>query len=286
MYRAVKKNICNRFSTRLPWVFSVAYLKVPMLVAVFCVFVLVLPGYGDKIPIPPALPPLSELVSDSTPQHILRCFSGTAYRPDGAIDHLGNFTLFADPQARLTTPGLNCSGFVVASCRYLFKRNYHLDAVIHDRLADSAADAALGEDWDFGYDLILNLTEGLPRRVVLPYGQRADIATSNGADLRGFQLHDLRAWRDVMAQMTASHIYLFSMSKPLGTNNSHLVHDHVGLVIPDDHGHLWFAHATRMRGVTVVDIATVAGLKSVVETNPDSAMGKRMILVLEVGLPK
>ncbi len=255
-----------------------------MLLAVLIVSLWLLPSYADEIPAAPGLVPA--LDADSCPQEILRYFSGMPYRPDGAIDHSGNFTLFADQQARLPAPGLNCSGFVVASCRYFFKRNYHLDAVIHDRLADSGADAARGADWDFGYDLILNLTEGLPRRVVLPYAQSVDISTSNGADLRGFQLHDFSAWNAVVSQMTAAHIYLFSMSKPLADNKTKLVHYHVGVIVPDENGHLWLGHATRMMGVTIVDIATDDGLKSVVEANPDGAIGKRMILIVEVTLPR
>lgn len=229
---------------------------------------------------------MAELGADSAPLEVLRNFSGIAYRPDGAIDHLGNYTLFAHQQKSLQTPGLNCSGFVVAACRYFFKRNYHLDDVIHDRLVDSGPEAERGADWDFGYDLILNVTEGLSRRVVLPYQLHVDIATSNGAALRGFELHDFNAWCDIMAQMTVPHIYLFSMSKLIADNGAKLVHYHVGCIVPDASGHLWLAHATQKSGVTLVDIANSEGLKSVVEANPDGGSGQRKILLIEAAVSK
>jgi len=215
---------------------------------------------------------------------ILANFEGVPYRPDGAINRSGEYTFFSDQQARPASPGLNCSGFLVASSRYLFGRNYQLNQVRADRLADSGPYSALGQDWDFGYDLILNLTEGMPRKVMLPFGGSADIENSNGADLRGFELHDLQAWADVMARMTPGHAYLFSMSKPVRFRNYQLLHHHVGVIIPDHAGHLWLSQATVGAGVSTVDIAATDRLQSILAANPDVSLGKRKILIIEVPL--
>ncbi|MCD6527408.1 MAG: hypothetical protein J7K75_10495 [Desulfuromonas sp.] len=232
---------------------------------------------------PAALPQV--LRADASPRDVLSFFERTPYRPDGAIDQRGDFTFFADQQTILSTPGLNCSGFVVAFCRYFLKRNYHLNDVVIDRMADSGFGAEQGEDWDFGYDLILNLTEGMERKVMLPFGQTAAIDGSDGAGLRGFALHDLGAWADVMARMTANHLYLFSMSKPVNFKNYKILHHHVGVIVMDDEKHLWLGHATTKAGVVSMDISNLDQLKLILDSNPDRCSGQRMILIIEVALP-
>lgn len=215
---------------------------------------------------------------------VLSFFESIPYREDGAINRTGDFTLFADQQACFKSSGLNCSGFTVAASRYFFKRNYVLNDVMIDRLADSGPDAENGQDWDFGYDVILNLTEGMPRKVMLPLGKTADIQSSNGMTLRGFDLHDLKAWADVISKMKNGNVYLFSMSKPVSFKNYKMLHYHVGVIVPDGEGHVWLCHATHKAGVNKVDITSTENLKRVVDANPDSNLGKRMILIVEAPL--
>ncbi|SMF04640.1 hypothetical protein [Desulfovibrio gilichinskyi] len=222
--------------------------------------------------------------SGASAEKVLSFFDSIPYREDGAINKAGDFTLFADQQARFDTSGLNCSGFTVAASRYFFKRDYVLNDVMIDRLADSGPDAENGEDWDFGYDVILNLTEGMDRKVMLPFGKNADISSSNGMTLRGFDLHDLKAWTDVISKMKKGSVYLFSMSKPVSFKNYKLLHYHVGVIVPDGEGHVWLCHATHKAGVNKVDITSLENLKRVVDANPDSKLGKRMILIVEAPL--
>jgi hypothetical protein len=215
---------------------------------------------------------------------VLSFFEGVPYRGDGAINRSGEFTLFADQKARFDSPGLNCSGFTVAASRYFFECDYALNDVMIDRLADSGADAERGQDWDFGYDVILNVTEGMNRKVMLPFGEKAEILGRDGVSLRGFELHDFKAWKSVISEMTEGNAYLFSMSKPVAFKNYTLLHYHVGVIVPDSDGHIWLTHATTKGGVNKVDITSEVQLKRVVDANPDTSLGKRMILIVEAPL--
>ena len=215
------------------------------------------------------------------PTEILGYFEGIPYRGDGAINRHGDFTLFAVPDLMFAKPGLNCSGFTVAASRYLFGCNFSLNDMTIDRLGDSGKDSPYGQDWDFGYDLVLNVTEGMERRVMLPYGETAEIDGSNGMSLRGFRLHDREAWKDVISRMKPGKVYLFSMSKPVKFKNYKMLHYHVGLIVPDDKGHIWLCHATTKGGVNKSDITDSARLDRIIEANPDSNLGPRSILIIE-----
>lgn len=217
----------------------------------------------------------------SRPVDVFNYFAGIPYRGDGAVDRKGDFTLFAVPDTLYSKPGLNCSGFTVAASRYLFRRNFSLSDMTIDRLADSGPDSPYGQDWDFGYDLVLNVTEGTERKVMLPFGQSMPVQGSNGMSLRGFRLHDREAWQSVIRQMRPGRIYLFSMSKPVRFKNYRVLHYHVGLIVPDGKGHVWLCHATTKGGVNKADISDASRLDRIINANPDTSLGPRMILIIE-----
>ncbi len=235
-----------------------------------------------NIPDPRGLGPAPRYCAD--PVDVLSYLEGIPYQGDAAVNRDGEFTFFAQPEIFLKKPGLNCSGFTVAASRYYFNRNYNLADVTLDRLADSGPDSPYGQDWDFGYDLVLNVTEGLKRRAVLPFGETAVIEDNNGMTLRGFELSDRTAWADVLSQMTPGHVYLFSMSKPIKFKNYKVLHYHVGVIVPDESGHIWLCHATRKSGVNKVDISNQANLEPIIKANPDSDLGVRKILIIEAPL--
>jgi len=209
---------------------------------------------------------------------------GLPYRPDGAIDEYGRDTLFANPQKTFSTPGLNCSGFVLAASRAILKTNFTLDQVKKDRLNDSGPKSPLGQDWDFGLDLILNISEGRPRRILTPDGPQALPAKPDGQTLRGFSLDDQNAWGKILPQMRPGHIYLASISKPATRKGYKLLHYHVGLAIPDPDGSIRWYHSTPASGVHSLNLDSPQGMAAFQKQFTGPKATPKKILLLEVDL--
>lgn len=237
----------------------------------------------------PHAPRLLELRPQASAKEILDAFVGIPYRADGAVDVQGNFVLFADPAVRFDTPGLNCSGFVGAAWRMLLREPLRLEQAKTDRLGDSAKGAAMGEDWDFGWDFVLNLTQGHAPTLLTPQAaQRLDAAALQGQDgrtLRGFDLTDARAWREALARMEPGSIVLVDFSKPWNKKGYTLLHHHVALILPLENGERWYYHAVGKRGVERIALHTEAGLARLLKMYPASALGARKVLLLAVPLP-
>ncbi len=194
------------------------------------------------------------------PVDIANTHLGMPYRDDGALDDKGHFTTFAHPEEILDSPGLNCSGLVVSVCRYLFNRNWTIAEVVRDPQGNSGPNSALGKDWDFGWDLILNLTEGRTRKVLAPDGSGQAPQNIDGLNSRGFDLHDRVAWQAVLGQMQPGCIYLGSISKPSKKPGYKVLHYHVVLILPDSKHGIWLYHATHRSNVHRMDINTPQGL--------------------------
>ena len=216
------------------------------------------------------------------PTAVLSPFLGVTYRDDGVTDPAGRFTLFADPGATFATPGFNCSGFVVTASRALLARPLPLDAVKRDRKGDSGPGSPRGQDWDFGYDLIGNITDGLPRRVLLPNGAAPDLDAADPATLRGFPLHDAAAWAAVLPRIRPGQLVLATLSKDVA---GRLLFYHVGLLVADTAGHIWFYHATPGHGVHRLDLAAPAGMAALRAEFSEKRFGDKWILLLAVPLP-
>ncbi len=194
------------------------------------------------------------------PVEIANTHLGIPYRDDGALDRNGHFTTFNNPHKELNTPGLNCSGLVVSVSRFLFGKNFSLSDVTKDRLGNSGPNAHLGKDWDFGLDLILNLTDGVPRRVMTPDRARYPLETSDPAKLRGVDLHDATSWQSILSDMKQGRVYFGTISKPTSRKGYRLLHYHVVLMLPDDKGRVWLYHSTRRSRVHRMDVTTPRGL--------------------------
>jgi len=243
------------------------------------------PASGDQIFAPPVL--WDRGISTKTnPIDLANTYLGLPYRDDGALDHQGHFTTFDRPDRLYDTPGLNCSGLVVSISRFLFNKNWTLDEVTGDRLGDSGEDSSLGKDWDFGWDLVLNITEGRPRRIVMPDGKDVPIEGSNGLALRGFDLHDQAAWQNVLPQMQPGRIYLASISRPARDRGYQLLHYHVVLMIPDSNGGVWLYHATRRSQVHKMNIRTPQGMAKFMGQFKNSRGESKKILIVEAVLPQ
>ncbi|WP_428566742.1 MAG: hypothetical protein ACP59X_06750 [Solidesulfovibrio sp. DCME] len=202
---------------------------------------------------------------------------GLPYRDDGVDDPAGRHTLFADPAATFPTAGYNCSGFVTTASRTLLRRPLPLAAVKRDRKGDSGPASPRGEDWDFGYDLVCNVTEGLPRRVLAPGAPAGDPAGLDASSQRGFPLHDAAAWRAALDGLKPGEMALAALSKNI---KGRLYYYHVALVVRDASGRAFFYHATPGRGVHRLEISAPAGMAALRQEFAETRFGDKWVLLV------
>lgn len=225
--------------------------------------------------------------ASAAPEDILLAMQGIPYRVDGAVNEFGEFSLFADQEARFDEPGTNCSGFVVTACRFILKHNFTLDEVKRDRLADSGPNAKLGQDWDFGWDLVLNISEGLPRTALLPGGLTADPAAGIGLVPRGFDIQDPATWKEIPSRLKPKHLYLVSFNVNTLKKGYKLLHYHVGLIYVTADGHAWFYHNTgQAKHSNRRDLSTTAGQESFKKAFASKKAYPKMMFIVEVELNK
>ncbi|MDP2876262.1 MAG: hypothetical protein Q8O00_08765 [Holophaga sp.] len=165
-------------------------------------------------------------------QHLL----GIPYVEDGMLDAHGCWTYFGHPEIKQPHPGLNCSGFLVAAAQHLLGCRLTLQQITQDRLSDSGQGAPQGKDWDFGWDLILNLSEGLTRRWIVPNGT-SPIGSEDARITPGFRIQDSSAWTHIFPRMQDGRIYLASLWR---TQRTGIRHHHVALLLRDSSGRTWF----------------------------------------------
>jgi hypothetical protein len=247
---------------------------------IFCEL-FIAPATGDNIFAPEYLW-ARKIADKKDPVDIANTHLGIPYRDDGALDDKGHFTTFAHPEEILDSPGLNCSGLVVSVCRYLFNKNWTIAQVMRDPQGNSGSNSALGKDWDFGWDLILNLTEGRSRKLLSPDGSGHAPGNIDGLNSRGFDLLDRAAWQAVLAQMQPGRVYLGSISKPTKKPGYKILHYHVVLILPDSKHGIWLYHATHRSNVHRMDINTPQGLNRFFSQFGGQKGEIKKILLLEV----
>ena len=225
------------------------------------------------------------IAEKTDPIEIANTHLGIPYREDGTLDNEGHFTTFAQPAKFFEPPGLNCSGLVVSVCRFLFDKNWTLEEVTRDRQGNSGPDAPMGKDWDFGWDLIMNLTEGHSRKVISPDARNYSVENSDGMTLVGFDLNDLQAWHKVMAQMKPGRVYLGSISKPTQKKGYRLLHYHVALMLPDGKGGVWLYHATHRSNVHKMNLNSPQGMNRLMSEFRGDRDNTKKIIIVEAALP-
>ena len=242
------------------------------------------PGKAGVPPVPQGLFPAG-ITQDSAPEHILPCFLDLPYRNDGAVNASGQYTLFADQSKTFPTPGLNCSGYVLEASRFLLRKNFTLPEAIKDRLGDSGPGSPHGEDWDFGWDLIMNISEGFPRTLLMPGGVSQDPAGTTGF-LRGYDIQTPATWKELPGRLQPGYLYLVSINVESRRKGYGLQHYHVGLIHVADTGEAWFYQTTgKGSQVNRRDLKTTAGQESFKQSFANSGNKRKMMLVLAVKLP-
>lgn len=214
------------------------------------------------------------------PEKVFYMFKGIPYRSDGVLNKEAEFTKFANRNQNFSTPGLNCSGLVVSAFRYITGNNIKLDNAIKDINQDSES-----TDWDYGYDLILTLSKGYDRRVIMPYNKKSFIKNSTGSTLRGFEIGDISAWEDIFKKMKTNKLYMFTISKPVKKTKDYMfLFHHVGLIALDKEKNVLICHATRKSGIYVGNLKNKKILKHFIESYKNTKYGLRKILIIEVSI--
>lgn len=216
---------------------------------------------------------------------IMECYRGLPYRADGALDESGRWTTWADPTKEFTSAGLNCSGLTAAISNTIWGYPLSLDNAKRDRLNDSGPHAPMGQDWDFGLDLILNLTDDLPRQLIPnPYAQQdIDSGFWSAIDLRGVDV-DSPAFPEILNQLQPEHLYYFVVSRPDIKFAGGISFYHVGLILKDG-DNIWMYHATAKGGVYRVNLAGESGITWFRRYYGASPRGPKFIQLVEVPLP-
>jgi hypothetical protein len=242
---------------------------------------------GPKLwPSPVPLPPGLARPEGDTPEAILKPFLGLPYRADGAADQDGRWVLWSKPEAAYASPGLNCSGFTLAAVRSLLGDNISLKRASADRQGDSGPGSEYGEDWDFGLDLILNLSEG--RRLGLyppPSGpalsqNRAGRAVGWGEDINGPGM-------PLLLSALPPGLYLAVISKPDRRFAGGLSYYHDGLLLASQGGSAWFYHSGPKGGVQRWNLRSPEGLSALRRFYPPPAGpgGERRMLLARLSAP-
>ncbi|MEW6263860.1 MAG: hypothetical protein AB1641_12365 [Thermodesulfobacteriota bacterium] len=233
-------------------------------------------------------PPVPEYLAgkglkpDAAPIEIADAFLGAPYREDGTLDENGRFTLFEHPDRVFPTPGLNCSGLVLAISRFLLGRNFTLAESQRDRLGDSGPDSPLGRNWDYGWDLILNLTDHASRRVIMPDGHDRTLESATALTMRGFDLQDGSAWPAVLRRIKPENTYLATFSRPSGRVKAGIVHHHVAVLLADGRDGVWMYQTTHTSTRVIrFNLNSAPGLALFRESFRPIGGGRIMLLIIE-----
>lgn len=215
---------------------------------------------------------------------LLEKFLGIPFREDGATDSAGRWVTFNHPDLVVDTPGFNCSGFTVAAARELLGRDFDLTEYSRDRRGDSGPGAELGQDWDFGLDLILNLAEEYPHRFLpepentplIPIGNRR--ALGWGVSLHGPE------FEEQLARLTPGRFSFFTFSRPDRRFPAGVSYYHVGVIV-NEPPHIWLYHTTLGARTNRVDLASAEGLARLRRHFKPVENGERRIFMVEVDAP-
>ena len=254
-----------------------------IMISAFCLFCSVSPARAESVPLPPPLRATIAKLQTHSPTLVLPAFLGIPYRNDGTINDAGEYATFNDPGKVLSEPGLNCSGLVLAATRIVFGKNIPLAAAVRDRHNDSGPAAPLGQDWDFGFDLISNLADIAGGRLLVPEGA-AMPATTTGQTAPSFDLHDPLFGADFPALIRTGHLYLVSFSRHESPAAPARLHYHVGAVVRDGET-VWLYSTTRNSKRAIrIDLASDEGLALFRKSYRNTKGSFKRLTVVEIPL--
>ncbi len=225
-----------------------------------------------------------------SPIKIANQYLGTKFREDGAQNIRGKYTTFTTPTHLYSTPGYNCSGFVLAAARRILKKHITISGAKFDRRSDSGINSPFGHDWDFGLDLILNIAEDRRPRFILPISPphlQKKVERDKSHVIRGFPLNDQSSWQDIFLRIKKGYLYLASISRPTHRKGYQFLHYHVALLLRDKNSKVWFYHTTRKNNTHRLEINSAHGMKRLQRQffSEKGSLPKKIVIV-EATIPK
>jgi len=239
-------------------------LKCSLATPVFCVFLFCLASAGVRVEArthqsPAALHGQLSTRPVQTVEELCNVFLGIPYRADGVINDDGHYATFKSPDKPLPTPGLNCSGFVLVVSRLILNKSISLSQAVRDRENDSGPGSPFGHDWDFGFDLIMNCSDGARRTVLFPKGDTTPEKLT-GFTAPAWDPHADSFATDFLPHVREGHVYLVSFSRHRTSAGLARSHYHVGLFLRAKE-RVWFYSTTHESGRVIrMDLASAAGL--------------------------
>ncbi|MDR2141115.1 MAG: hypothetical protein LBR11_04880 [Deltaproteobacteria bacterium] len=235
--------------------------------------------------LPTRLPGLN-LPERAGPGEILAAFLGLPFRVDGVISDQGTWSTWADPRRTFTSPGLNCSGLVASAGRYLLGVNLALADLKKDRQGDSGPESPLGQDWDFGLDVALNLAEGhFLRYLPEPLTPALSLNQAKKPVGWGLDIHSPE-FLGLLGELNPERWYIFVISKPDRRFKGGLSYYHLGLGLVGPNGEIWLHHVTAKAGSHRLNLANKTALATFRRYFPPPRNGgERRILFLELAWP-
>ncbi|SBV92604.1 exported hypothetical protein [uncultured delta proteobacterium] len=226
--------------------------------------------------------PQTQPAKPKTPQNIMPIFLGMPYRQDGIINDDGRYATFNAPGVVLATPGLNCSGLVLAASRIVLEKNITVAEAIRDREGDSGPDAPDGHDWDFGFDLIMNISEGWPRALLAPGGLVAASKTT-GKTVPAFDPHAAAFSVEFLPHIRENGFYLVSFSRHKTPDSPPYLHYHTGIIVREGEA-VWLYSTTHNSGKVIRhNLAAPEGLARFRESFKNTKGSYKRLTVVSIG---
>ncbi|MDR1109279.1 MAG: hypothetical protein LBP92_00935 [Deltaproteobacteria bacterium] len=239
---------------------------------------------------PPPWPEgLKPLLDGASREEVLAAFMGIPYRSDGVVSDDGLWTTWNKPGQTLRSPGFNCSGYLLEAVRHLSGLDISLAQAALDRDGDSGLLSEMGPDWDYGLDIILNLSganlDGLlptapagtdqlqetpPRKYLANEAGRPE---GMGLDING------PGFPELLSSLEPDSIYLLAISKPDRRFKGGLSYYHVGLIHADDQGNIWIYQCTARAGVHRLNLNNPQGIATIRRYFPPIKSAQRRIVL-------
>lgn len=208
---------------------------------------------------------------------LLEPFLGIKYRNDGTTNINEEYTLFANTSKIYKKAGLNCSGFVLTAMKQLLGKNITIAEAKIDTNQNSGVNSPMGQDWDFGRDLIQNIAKDYSYEYISKRDINPNSLTGDGIDI-----YDLKAWKFVFEKIKKNRIYLLAFSKNSTLKGYKTIYHHVGIIIKDSNRNIWLYHATQKNGVHRVWLNYDRNMRPFAKEFKKDINKNRKVLILEV----